>query len=64
MRISYHDYKLFQRITESLSKQLSKAIKKERTGSEPKVENTGNPSETANAYVHSKMILYFTDIMN
>ncbi|XP_028393538.1 vacuolar protein sorting-associated protein 13D-like [Dendronephthya gigantea] len=38
MRISYNDYKLYQRIAESLSKQLSNAIDKERTGSEPKVE--------------------------
>ena len=64
MRISYHDYKLFQRIAESLSKQLSKAIKKERTGSEPKVEDTANPVDTANPYVHSKSILYSTDIMS
>ena len=60
MRISYHDYKLFQRIAESLSKQLSKAIKKERTGSEPKVEEI----ETANPYVHGKFIVYSTDLMN
>jgi sensor histidine kinase YesM len=48
MRISYHDYKLFQRIAESLSKQLSNAIRKERTGSEPKVEEI----DTAKPYVH------------
>ena len=52
MRISYTDYKLFQRIAESLSKQLSTAMKKERTGSEPKAEET----ETVNPYVHGKFI--------
>jgi hypothetical protein len=53
MRISYHDYKLFQRIAESLSKQLSKAIKKERTGSEPKVEEI-----ESNPYVHGEFIVH------
>lgn len=56
MRISYHDYKLFQRIAESLSKQLSKAIKKERTGSEPKVEEI-----ESNPYVHGKFIVHSTE---
>ena len=49
MRISYNDYKLFQRIAESVSNQLSKAMKNERTGSEPpKVKEI----QTNSPYVH------------
>ena len=53
MRISYNDYKLFQRIAESVSNQLSKAMKNEKTRSEAKVEE----SRTANSYVHGMYLV-------
>ena len=53
MRISYNDYKLFQRIAESVSNQLSKAMKNEKTRSEAKVEKSRN----GNSYVHGMYLL-------
>lgn len=61
MRISYNDYKLFQRIAESVSNQLSQAMKSERTGSEPpKVEEI----HTTGSYVHGMFVpvIIMTDL--